>query len=131
MFTNKIRHAPAFYSYSFAATKPRQHTAPGRDALEGPAIFSAASLSTLPGQIVMSQTTVTFSLQGHTVLSTGAAHGTGVGIAKATAGQGATVIIKDFYAKITSAGADELKQQGLSDTALVFDVIDNGGANAF
>lgn len=80
----------------------------------------------------MSQTTnsITFSLAGRTALVTGAARGMGLGIARAMARQGASVIINDIDEVLASSAADMLKQQGHSVAAVAFDVTNAAAVQA-
>ncbi len=65
-----------------------------------------------------------FDLRGHTALVTGAGQGVGAGIARGLAGQGAHVVVNDFFAERAGAVADEIAKSGGRASSAVFDVAD-------
>ncbi len=65
-----------------------------------------------------------FDLSGRTALVTGAGQNIGAGIAKGLAGQGAHVVVNDYFADRAQATADEIMAAGGSAVPSVFDVTD-------
>ena len=67
-----------------------------------------------------------FDLSGRTALVTGAGRNIGAGIARGLAGQGAHVVVNDFFAARAGAVAAALAEAGGSATPAAFDVTDLG-----
>ncbi|MXW99400.1 MAG: SDR family oxidoreductase [Acidimicrobiaceae bacterium] len=65
-----------------------------------------------------------FDLSGRTALVTGAGQNIGAGIARGLAGQGAHVVVNDYFADRAQATADEITAAGGSALVSVFDVTD-------
>lgn len=65
-----------------------------------------------------------FDLTGRTALVTGAGQNIGAGIARGLAGQGARVVVNDYFADRAQATTDEIVAAGGSAVPSVFDVID-------
>lgn len=65
-----------------------------------------------------------FDLTGKVVLITGSGRGVGAGIARALAGQGATVAINDFFAERADEMTAELQSNGHQAISVAFDVTD-------
>ncbi len=65
-----------------------------------------------------------FDLSGRTALVTGAGQNIGAGIARGLAGQGAHVVVNDYFADRAQATADEITAAGGSAVPSVFDVTD-------
>lgn len=65
-----------------------------------------------------------FDLTGRTALVTGAGQNIGAGIARGLAGQGAHVIVNDYFADRAQATTDEIVAAGGSAVPNVFDVTD-------
>ena len=65
-----------------------------------------------------------FDLSGRTALVTGAGQNIGAGIARGLAGQGARVVVNDYFADRATEAADGIVAAGGSATASVFDVTD-------
>ena len=65
-----------------------------------------------------------FDLTGRTALVTGAGRNIGAGIARGLAGQGAHVVVNDFFADRADAAAEEIAQAGGRATPAAFDVTD-------
>ena len=61
---------------------------------------------------------------GRTALVTGAGQNIGAGIARGLAGQGAHVVVNDYFADRAQAVTDEITAAGRSATVSVFDVTD-------
>ena len=71
-----------------------------------------------------------FDLGGRTALITGAGQGIGEGVARALAGNGATVVVNDLVADRASAVVDGIVRDGGRATVLPFDVTDLGAVVA-
>lgn len=65
-----------------------------------------------------------FDLSGRTALVTGAGRNIGAGIAKGLAGQGAHVVVNDYFADRVQATTDEIVAAGGSASPAAFDVTD-------
>ena len=65
-----------------------------------------------------------FDLSGRTALVTGAGQNIGAGIARGLAGQGAHVVVNDYFADRAQATADAITAAGGSAVPSVFDVTD-------
>lgn len=65
-----------------------------------------------------------FDLSGRTALVTGAGQNIGAGIARGLAGQGAHVVVNDYFADRAQATTDEIVAAGGSAVPSVFDVTD-------
>ena len=65
-----------------------------------------------------------FDLSGRTALVTGAGQNIGAGIARGLAGQGAHVVVNDYFAERAEATTDEITAAGGSAVPSVFDVTD-------
>ena len=65
-----------------------------------------------------------FDLSGRTALVTGAGRNIGAGIAKGLAGQGAHVVVNDYFADRAQATTDEIVAAGGSASPAAFDVTD-------
>ena len=65
-----------------------------------------------------------FDLSGRTALVTGAGQNIGAGIALGLAGQGAHVVVNDYFADRAQAVTDDINAAGGSATARAFDVTD-------
>lgn len=65
-----------------------------------------------------------FDLSGRTALVTGAGRNIGAGIAKGLAGQGAHVVVNDYFAERADETAAEITQAGGSASPAAFDVTD-------
>lgn len=68
--------------------------------------------------------TAAFDLTGRTALVTGAGQGVGVGIARALARQGATVLVNDLHGDRAEATAASIRAGGVPAEPCVFDVTD-------
>jgi 3-oxoacyl-[acyl-carrier protein] reductase len=68
--------------------------------------------------------TLTIDLEGRRALVTGAGQGVGLGIARALADAGATVVVNDIRAEQANAAVEELRAAGGKAEALPFDVTD-------
>lgn len=66
--------------------------------------------------------TETFSLQGKVALITGAARGIGLAYARSAAAAGAHVVLSDHDTESLNRSVEELRSQGLSCSASMFDV---------
>lgn len=66
-----------------------------------------------------------FDLSGKVALVTGAGRGVGAGIARALSGQGAKVVINDFFVERAETMAASLRGLGREAIAVPFDVIDS------
>jgi NAD(P)-dependent dehydrogenase (short-subunit alcohol dehydrogenase family) len=71
-----------------------------------------------------------FDLTGRVALVTGAGQGVGVGIARALARQGATVVVNDLAAERAEATVEVIRADGGRAEAAVFDVTDLAGVEA-
>lgn len=65
-----------------------------------------------------------FDLSGRTALVTGSGRGVGAGIAKALSGQGAKLIVNDYFADRAEDMAESLRAQGGEAIAVPFDASD-------
>jgi 3-oxoacyl-[acyl-carrier protein] reductase len=71
-----------------------------------------------------SNNTAAFRLDGKVALVSGAGRGMGLGIARALARQGATVVVNDFHLDRAEAAASQLREAGGRATALAADMTD-------
>ncbi len=71
-----------------------------------------------------------FDLTGRTALVTGAGQHVGAGIARALAGQGATVVVNDLVAERAEETATAIRAAGGSATTVLFDVTDLAAVRA-
>jgi len=65
-----------------------------------------------------------FDLTGRKALVTGAGQGIGAGVARHLAGQGAHVVVNDYYEERAAATVEAIVKEGGSAAALAFDVTD-------
>lgn len=73
--------------------------------------------------------TETFSLEGKVALITGAARGIGLAYARSTAAAGAHVVLSDRDAGSLNSSVEQLRAEGLSCSASVFDVTSETGVD--